>query len=299
MVFRYTPNLVSQYTDLNTAAAASHAHYEGVSFRATETRAFIKAACEALGATHFNIDYASAVLYRPGETHVLGEIGFKDVRVKGGGASAPSYYVRAKGIRNDKYRDTVWQHNIIATKSMKNAVKHAVEHLTSTTPKEAMALTANLARTIIERAVAKHYETSRDAYRQLFGDSGYGNTFELPIYSELRYTPFSSPQLNQLVHELVKHIDTWREAKSITEKGIHYVGMTGNDEQMVVDVAHCGSRAYNHEEATVTRYSAAEIPEWVQGRIAVLQMVERGTYVPGVGLRLDDRVYYIMEDSAE
>jgi hypothetical protein len=37
---------------------------------------------------------------------------------------------------------------------------------------------------------------------------------------------------------------------------------------------------------------ATELPEWAQGRIAVLQMMAPETYVRGVGVRLDDKVFY-------
>jgi hypothetical protein len=42
---------------------------------------------------------------------------------------------------------------------------------------------------------------------------------------------------------------------------------------------------------------ATALPDWMRGRIAVLQMAEPGIYVDGVGLRMDDKVYYIMEDN--
>lgn len=299
MAYRYQPSLVSIYRDLVDAAQEQHEHFEQATFRAKEIKAFIEATCKALGAVHRNLDYGSAVIYRPGDTHVLGEIGFKDIRVKGKGASAPVYYVRARTIANTKYRDTVWQHNAIATKSLKNAVKHAEDYFKPVPALEAIRLTSGKARSIVDKAVSVHFDVVRNAYRQLFGDSGYGNAFDKPIFKELRHTTFISPEVNKLVGELNVGLDAWREAKGIAEHGIHYVALTDNYGQLVADTAHCGTLGYDHKTSEVTRSAASELPEWMQGRIAVLQMIEPENYVQGVGLRLDDKIYYIMGDKVD
>lgn len=299
MAYTYQPNLVSIYRDAATAAQGQHDHYEITGYRAHEVRAFIEATCKALGAVHHNLDYGSAVIYRPGDTHALGEIGFKDIRVKGNGASTPTFYVRARTIANEKYRDSVWQHNAIATKSLKNAVKHAVDYFRPVSASEAIRLTSGKARSIVDKAVSVHHDVVRNAYRQLFGDSGYGNPFDKPIFKELRHTTFISPEVNKLVGELTEGLDVWREAKGIAEHGIHYVALTDNYGQLVADTAHCGMLGYTHTTGEVTRSAASELPEWMQGRIAVLQMIEPENYVQGVGLRLDDKIYYIMGDKVD
>jgi len=299
MAYRYQPSLVSIYRDLVDAAQEQHEHFEQATFRAKEIKAFIEATCKALGAVHRNLDYGSAVIYRPGDTHVLGEIGFKDIRVKGKGESAPVYYVRARTIANTKYRDTVWQHNAIATKSLKNAVKHAEDYFKPVPALEAIRLTSGKARSIVDKAVSVHFDVVRNAYRQLFGDSGYGNAFDKPIFQELRHTTFVSPQVNKLMAEFFEGLDAWREAKGIAEHGIHYVALTDNYGQLVADVAHCGSLGHDYKTSEITRLPATELPEWMQGRIAVLQMIEPENYVQGVGLRLDDKIYYIMGDKVD
>jgi|694.fasta_scaffold75524_11 hypothetical protein len=300
MTYRYQPSLVSQYANDDQAVKEQHEHYELAGYRAEQIKSFIKATCKALGAAHCNLDYGSAVIYRPGDTHVLGEIGFKDIRVKGKGASDPQYYVRARTIANGKYRDTIWQHNIIGTKSMKNAVKHAEEYFKPVPASEAIRLTATRARSVVDKAVSVHFDVVRNAYRQLFGDSGYGNKFDTPIFQELRHSTFISPQVSKLMAEFFEGLDAWREAKGIIEKGIHYVSLTDNYGQLVADTAHCGT-LFGHDNGTseVTRLPATELPEWMQGRLAVLQMLKPENYVQGVGLRLDDKVFYIMGDTTD
>jgi hypothetical protein len=299
MASNYQHALVSYCT--TPAAKETHEHYGEASYRGDEIKAFIKATCVAMGAVHHNTGHDSATIYRPGDTHVMGDIGYKDVRVKSRGASETmrQYFVRTSTIRNEKYRDTLWQHNIIATKSMKNAVAHAVDWLKPIHAADSIRLTSVAARTIIDKSVHEHAEKVKGLFKQLFGESTYGNKFDLPIYNELRYITFASPELNKLLTEFNENLNGWRDAKSIAQRGIHYVGLTDNYGQLVADVARCEALGHSTKISDIMRFPAMGLPEWVQGRVAVLQMMSPQTYVPGVGLRVDDKIFYVMEDEVE
>ena len=43
------------------------------------------------------------------------------------------------------------------------------------------------------------------------------------------------------------------------------------------------------------RLNAADIPQWIKERIAVLQICEQGDIVEGVGQKLSDEVFYVIE----
>lgn len=297
MTFRYRPKLVSMYT--TPAALESHEYYDRISYRAPEFKVFKDAVASAMGDVRFhNIDYASAVVYRKGDIHALGEIGYKDVRVKGGGSSAPSYYVTAPGIVNENYRSTVWQHAIIATKSMKNAVKQAAERLKRVAPQDSANLTIEDARRIIDKGVTGAHDGARAIFRNLTGEAGYSNKFDNEFFKELRGVTFISAELNQQMSKFYAELDAWREAKGVVEQGVHYVGLSDNYGQLVADTGRC-VMGYGAKAEEVTRVAASELPDWMQGRIAVLQLVEPDTYVQGVGLRLDDKVYYILQGDEE
>lgn len=297
MAYRYRPKLVSMYT--TPAALEGHEYYNHTSYRALEFRAFKDAVADAMGDVCFhNLDYAAAVVYRKGDIHTLGEIGYKDVRVKGGGSSAPSYYVTAPGIVNENYRDSIWQHAIIATKSMKSAVKQAVERLKRVAPQDSANLTIEDARRAIEKGVTSAHDGARAIFRNLTGEAGYGNKFDSELFKELRGITFISAELNQQMSKFYAEVDAWREAKEVVDKGVHYVGLSDNYGQLVADTGKC-VMGYGAKAEEVTRVAASELPDWMQGRIAVLQLVEPDTYVQGVGLRLDDKVYYILQGDGE
>lgn len=296
----YKNALVSHCT--TPEAKGRHENYENAHpRRSNEMRAFINATCAALGAVHHNISYDAATIYRPGDTHVMGDIGYQDVRVRSRGVSElpRQYFVRAATIKNEKYRAKLWQHNIIATKVMKNAVTYAVDVLKPVSAADSIELTAVETRSIIDAAVGEHDGKVKGVFKKLFGENTYGNKFDLPIYNELRYITFVSPELNKLVAELHENVKGWRDAKRIAQRGIHYVGLTDNYGQLVADMARCEALGYSTKIRDLMRVPAMELTEWAQGRLAVLQMMQPQTYVPGVGLRVDDKIFYIMEDEVE
>ncbi len=296
MGYTYKPNLVSLYAN---SPRSHHLEYERPYYRQETFKAFVTAVCEALGgASYHNVDYASAVIYHPGEVHARGVVGYKDVRVKGGGTSDPKFYVQAMGIANSNYRDSNWQHSILSTKTMKSGVKLAVEHLKPIEPHKSFALTSEVARRVISDTVGDANTEARKFFRMLTGESSYGNDFNTAFIRELRNITFVSPEVNQNMANFFNAVDTWKEAKAIAERGLQYVAFMDNYGQLVADTADVTTKLYM-AAGDFTRIPAEALPEWVQGRIAVLQLVEPETYVQGVGLRLDDKVYYVSKEGVE
>lgn len=296
MGYTYKPNLVSLYAN---SPRSHHLEYERPYYRQETFTAFVTAVCEALGgASYHNIDYASAVIYHPGEVHARGVVGYKDVRVKGGGSSDPKFYVQAMGIANDNYRNSIWQHTILSTKTMKSGVKLAVEHLKPVEPHKSFALTAEVARRVISESIGEANAEARKFFRTLTGESSYGNNFNTEFFRELRNITFVSQEVNQNMTSFFAAVDKWNDSKAIAERGLQYVAFMDNYGQLVADTAGVSTSPYM-TPGDFTRIPAEALPEWVQGRIAVLQLVEPETYVQGVGLRLDDKVYYISKEGVE
>lgn len=299
MAYTYKPNLVSLYAN---SPRSHHLEYERPYYRQETFKAFVTAVCEALGgASYHNVDYSSAVIYHPGEVHARGIVGYKDVRVKGGGTSDPKFYVQAMGIANDNYRNSIWQHSILSTKTMKSGVKLAVEHLKPIEPHKSFALTAEVARRVISESIGDANAEARKFFRMLTGESSYGNAFTTEFFRELRNVTFVSQEVNQNMTSFFAAVDKWNESKAIAERGLQYVAFMDNYGQLVADTADTAVGGGNNylTAGDFTRIPAEALPEWVQGRIAVLQLVEPETYVQGVGLRLDDKVYYISKEGVE
>jgi hypothetical protein len=237
---------------------------------------------------------SNAIVYREGDIHVLGEIGYRDVRTKGTGESKPQFYVRTAGIANSKYKHTTWQHGIVATKSLRGAVKMAKDHLIPITPRRSLEWTAERAKRLVDGSASKHHEAARMLLRELSGESGYGQTFDNAFWREVRHMQFIDPTVRANMAKMFECADRWEEAKAAKGR-THFVGFSDNYGQLVAHTAAV-ELVDPLKIGEVVGMDATALPDWMRGRIAVLQMAEPDTYVDGVGLRMDDRVYYIMEE---
>jgi len=287
----YKPDLVSEY--ITPRARETHEYYEQSSYRGKELTAFIEAVCAELGGVSYhNKNHDTAAIYRPGDIHAMGEIGFKDIRIKVSDPAVDQYYVRSNTVGNPKYKSG-WRRNMLSTKSIKAAVKYAVEHIKPTTALTSLKLTIDAAVQPIEGDITELSSTARTHFRKLTGESGYGNSYKTMLFQELRNITFLSPELNHTVAEFYKAVDEVQAAKDLYSSPVHFVGLSDNYGQLVADIAKCKvGYGIAPELTTPTRMPATELPEWIQGRIAVLQMVAPETYVRGVGVRLDDKVFY-------
>jgi hypothetical protein len=50
---------------------------------------------------------------------------------------------------------------------------------------------------------------------------------------------------------------------------------------------------YPYSHSVLSYAPTHALADWAKGRLAVLSMVPAKTYVQGVGLKVDDRVFYI------
>jgi len=287
----YNYNLVSAYK--TERALEQHKDHYDAPYKSQPLAMFMDAVATELGDVKFHMEnYSTAKVYRDGDIYDLGEIGYKDVRVRGSGSSMSQYYVRTGTIINTKYRDIIWQHNIESSKNLKSAVKLAKKHLVPLRPERNLELTAGVARNLIEKSVNIRHEVVRKHTRLLTGDSGWGQNYDTPFWEEVLRTEFIDPQVRADATTLRQAIADWREAESAKAEA-YYVGLRDNFGQLVADTVQV-TLDHTVRYEGMTTVDATMLPEWMQGRIAVLQLTPPAHYVDGVGVRLDDKVYYIV-----
>jgi len=294
MSARFIHPLVSTFEQCSVDDREMHEYRARTNYRYAEMRDFVTAVCEALGgASHYNYDSNTTFIYRPGDTHVLGEIGFADLRLRKVGKEKLAYYVRTANIHNTKISVDNWKHNTVSTDKLSTAVKLAVKHLKPLDVRGAVDATFVDVKNIITKERDAIVRRMRDTLHKLLGfyvytgaDTGKG------IFKELRNITFASEELNRGRDELYKHIDEVAEFDRYIERGLTYVAFSDNYGQLVADSLHLEPDAYITRAAPI-RVAATELPEWAQARTAVLKLVANNTHIQGVGVRIDDRVFYI------
>lgn len=257
----------------------------------------VAAVSKALRDVEFHrISPNAAIVYRKDDIFALGEIGYKNTKTNGNGDA--TYYVRSRRIENPKYRDSSWQHRIVSTKVLKNAVTAASTYLVPYTCEESVDATDDAARQIINDSVAQHHSAARAAFKDLTGEAGYSSNMSSDFMRELRDHRFISPKLNDASVKFYATYDAWKDAESAAKSGVFYVGVSGNYPQQFADTARV-QISYPYKADGFDRMHSDALPDWVKGRVGVLSMVEPMRYVQGVGLRLDDRIFYVVRGSEE
>lgn len=287
--------LVSELT--TDSAIADDRRNRSHAYKRAEFDALIDGVRAALRDVEFSrTGISTAVVYRKGDTHALGEIGYRPINVKNNGA--PNYYVMSRRIKNDKYRENSWQHRIAATTVLSRAVKAAAAYLVPFSCEEAANAGRKVAKNVIEQSFNASATEARNAFKALTGDPGYSTSMGSEFMEELRHHTFLSPKLNAAAAAFYPAFDAYMEAKARMDGAFYYVGITDNYGQTVVDSAEV-TLGWPYTTDPLPRLPAEAMNEWMQGRIAVLNMTPPLHYVPGVGLRLDDRVFYVAPQENE
>lgn len=298
----YVPSNISALLDPERVKV--HEFYEHIAGRPEAFLAFRAAVAKQLGGDvrFHNIDYASALVYRPGDIYTIGEIGYKDLRVKPKAAhqaSKPTLYIRARGIQNSMYKSSTFQHRALTANTLKTALKLVDSWLLHPDAKYTAHTATEAGRKAVSREVSATHEVVRAIWRKLVGDGGYGSSFDGVLWAALRGTELLDQRVNSLLAEFYKAYDVWFDAKTQASKPFTFIGLRQHDDLLLADVTTVTLSTHSSEFGDVKCIRADNLPETVRGRIAVLQMTEPETYVQGVGLRLDDKLFFVVGDETQ
>ena len=234
-----------------------------------------------------------AWVYMPEDHYAMGAVGYGNFSQNGRGGS--TYAVRSNNITNNKYATGSKQRRMVMSKASLVAVKNAKTYLRKLSPQDLVKHTHEYVRDAIKdmRSNARSIVMKQEV--ELFGASLYGRK-QSPVVVELKL--------------LMERGHTFHNA-SMSDQLREYFALMGEDDDtqqpynmLFVSVTRSGNKQRfdivpvdkaDHHWATPgdaeTYYDNA--PEHVLGRLAVLSMVENGTFVPGVGLKHTEGLFYV------
>ena len=231
----------------------------------------------------------SGYLYVEGELYVRGTLEVSS-KVRDG-TLVNTYIIRSRQIHRVRSRDHEMQHAKESI-NLKTAVKSAKQFMTAYSVGDKARVHRNQIKTKmaeVEREVS--YEK-----RNVARDLGLNImiTADTPVIQELRrlvdmghefVDPSMTGRLNSYFKKLDEHKTLLLETPSVTYV---YLG------------DYCYETASMSDKATFlypnsAYYSAEKLPEPIKGRLAVLSILEDGNFVHGVGGRINDKEYYVVE----
>jgi len=234
--------------------------------------------------------YTDVTVYIEGSDYVVGVIGFgKKYGIKD--AEKSSYMIHSRKIQNEKFADHREQYHMSFVTDHKKAVRLALSKLVPYSPKEMANISLN--------DFKDHIESVRNNVRSGVSSLISPLTDRNILMREMRNliaqnTMFVTDEFQRAAAGFLKAEAEWDEVRNKPVHGYYvYVRMVG-DEQWVDIVEATDAQKYrNVDHCPATSMPVADVPEDIQGKVAVLSMAQLGQYMQGVGIRTSEKSFWL------
>ena len=233
----------------------------------------------------------SLYVYLPNDLYAMGWVGYNDYRIEGEG-TYKTIAVYSHTISNDKYNSHSDQHYMLMSTNPKRAIKNALSHLRPYTPKE-------LNDCFAYPVVRKVRDTNRENQEKV-ENAQTAVTQHNQLQAELRAVVASGYQFvdadfGSKVAAFLNEVDEY--ALQTSEVNMFFVRAYLLNDQQMFDVTFLENahNAWDYRVSTdpAERYTSDTLPEHLSGKLSVLMMCELDEYVDGVGIRMNDGVFYV------
>lgn len=244
--------------------------------------------------------YSDVTVYVDNCEVILGYIGYGttygvDLR------SDNMYVVTSRHITNNKYNDSREQHHRMFTGDITKAVKTARSTLLPYSAKELLAVSVDQYRRKLNDAEHKYEQAERSLIQPL--------TYTAAIIEEMEHlirqgVQFTTPKFIEAAAQFTQVRDAVRQVHQ--KKGDSYfvsLRMVGDvpyaDIYEVNKVKELSYRLYNqiYEKAAtpdnMKSIPASDLPEDIQGKVAVLSILNNDQYVEDVGYKVSPRMFWL------
>ena len=198
----------------------------------------------------------------------IGAIGFD---------SDNKYFVRSRLIRNEKFgRWNTAQHQSKSSKHMKNIIKEATKYLKPLSYEEVreeheggvLRAIDQRSRQVIAKCNAYMKMDFADVFPELLHMHNIGYTPANPKFAEaIKYSVDNKEELEKYYNYKPKKVMVWVRPNSVV---------------------------YEIDNATCTVPSVNELPESLRGKLFVLDITDKNTWVEDVGVKQDTGIYWVL-----
>jgi len=289
-------------------------------------KAFARAILEAFPTYKFAYeDSHSFHVYRTGDQYTMGTISFADLRDRkptpqkydddGNPKEERKFCVFSPNIANGKY-SYGQRENMAEAISIKRAMTNVRKYLRPMNLVQSMSLTAADVSRGAQRSLRKIVDEAGSVRRKIVSDetldvtSSYASLNTLPksdaLTLELKHLldtghDFVNLEFKQLLEDLFAQRDKVTEARlGHSDRKHSYVETSvntfGDIKYKVVRGVDVDRRLDDHIPSdNISIYTQTDLPKELEGKLAVIQMLEDGQYVDNVGYRVSDGACYLVE----
>lgn len=232
--------------------------------------------------------YRETYLYIEGQQYALLKIGRGDYTAKRNGEGM--FMVESRNIKNNKYNDTSSQYNLVCTKDLDKAVKNVKKYLKAYTLHEIADFSSYDVLLKVSGEVSNRRLAAGGAWHKVTDDNSL--KAELRALVDTGYE-FTSPALREKVVE-------WMGKEGERKHGLQgsrwvtYVQVREvHGEQILETIAVPDISRYADTRQQPVTVKASEADWELVAKLATINMVEDGTYVEGVGMKVTANSFWV------
>ena len=234
--------------------------------------------------------YTDVTVYIEGSDYVVGVIGHgKKYGIKEVDKSV--YMINSRKINNEKFGDHRDQYFMSFVTDHKKAVRLALSKLVPYSPKEMADITLYNFKQHIERV----RDNVHSGVTGLISPLSDRNILMREMRNLIaQNTMFVTEEFQKAAAGFIKAEEEWNEVRNKPVHGYYvYIRMVG-DEQWVDIVDATDAQKYSSvENCPVRSTPVSDVPEDIQGKVAVLAMADIGQYMQGVGVRTTEKSFWL------
>lgn len=246
-------------------------------------------------------------VYFPDEIYARGRIGFKDIGVN---EVVRKFFVHAKSVANFKVKWDKEAYNIAGSENLKRAVRLACKHLREYTMADVLDETVELAVDSLNALRVADRRSCGDLLTELIERMHGGGDVEREFRNMISSGyEFINPKVREDIATYLDAVDN-KQATISRKVRVSLVTVTNESELAPMTVRVTNSicpidmvkeniAGQMHQYIMVDNYdeySVEAVPENIRGAVSTLSIVEPNHYIDGVGIRVSNNVFYIMED---
>jgi hypothetical protein len=248
--------------------------------------------------TFYRISSLSAwIMFNKDDLYGVAKITYEDARIRLTGKARDTFNLYSRTICNPRVNDTRDQYHLKSSSDSNNIIVAIGRYVKPLSPQELV----NLSGSDVSSILYEFFNPLVRNLRRLRQNIGLveGSPAERFMLNMGRSDTTLPPEL-QLVTEYLESIDSY-DAMNIHKREVHAV-IIANDAVRVMAVP----TRYRYDgvpdvvtfddpsKYEYTIYGHNEVPELYRNRINVLNITERMEFIPGVGIKHSDKVFYVV-----
>ena len=248
--------------------------------------------------TFYRISSISAwIMFNKDVLYGVAKITYEDARIRLTGKARDTFNLYSRTICNPRVHDTRDQYHLKSSSDSNNIIVAIGKYVKPLSPQELV----NLSGSDVSSTLYEFFNPLVRNLRRLRQNIGLveGSPAERFMLNMGRSDTTLPPEL-QLVTEYLESIDSY-DAMNIHKREVHAV-IIANDAVRVIAVP----TRYRYDgvpdvvtfddpsKYEYTIYGHSEVPELYRNRINVLNITERMEFIPGVGIKHSDKVFYVV-----